>query len=103
MKNGELPGFNLSSDGILRFRNRVVVPKDEELKREILEESHRSRYTVHPSSGKMYQDPKSLYWWDNMKAEIAQFVQKCLMCQQVKIEYKKSAGLLQPLEIPEWK
>ena len=74
VKKGELSDFNLSPDGILRFRNRVVVPKNEELKRDILEESHRSRYTVHPNGGKMYQDLKSLYWWDNMKAKIAQFV-----------------------------
>ncbi|XP_071924797.1 uncharacterized protein [Coffea arabica] len=46
VKKGELPNFNLSPDGILKFRNRVVVPRDEELKREILEESHCSRYTV---------------------------------------------------------
>ncbi|XP_071923145.1 uncharacterized protein [Coffea arabica] len=103
VKKGELPDFNLGPDGILRFRNRVIVSRDEELKREILEESHRSRYTVHLGSGKMYQDLKSLYWWDNMKAEIAQFVQKCLTCQQVKAEHQKPSGLLQPLEIPEWK
>ncbi|XP_071921800.1 uncharacterized protein [Coffea arabica] len=54
-------------------------------------------------SAKMYQDLKSLYWWDNMNAEIAQFVQKCLMCQQVKADHQKPSGLLQPLEIPEWK
>ncbi|XP_071902691.1 uncharacterized protein [Coffea arabica] len=88
-KKGELPYFNLGPDGILRFQNRVVVLKDEALKKKILEESHRSRYTVHPGSGKMYQDLKSLYWWDNMKAEIAQFEQKCLTCQQVKAEHKK--------------
>ncbi|XP_071921719.1 uncharacterized protein [Coffea arabica] len=103
VKKGELPNFNLGSDEILKFRNRVVVPRDEELKREILEESHCSRYMVHPGSGKMYQDLKSLYWWDNMKAKITQFVQKCLTCQQVKAEHKKPSGLLQPLEIPERK
>ncbi|XP_071901870.1 uncharacterized protein [Coffea arabica] len=53
VKKGELPDFNLGLDGILRFRNRVVVPEDEELKKEILEESHRSRYTVHPDSVNM--------------------------------------------------
>ncbi|XP_027150302.1 anthocyanidin 3-O-glucosyltransferase 1-like [Coffea eugenioides] len=53
VKKGELPDFNLNPDEILKFRNCVVVPKDEELKREILEESHRSRYTIYPGSGKM--------------------------------------------------
>ena len=60
VKKGELPDFNLGPDGILRFRNRVIVPKDEELKKEILKESHRSRSTVHPGSGKMYHNLKSL-------------------------------------------
>nr|XP_027100973.1 uncharacterized protein LOC113720231 [Coffea arabica] len=71
VEKGELPNFNLSPDRILKFRIRVVVPRDEELKREILEESHCSRYTVHPGNNKMYRDLRSLYWWENMKAEIA--------------------------------
>ncbi|XP_071902702.1 uncharacterized protein [Coffea arabica] len=103
VKKGELPNFNLGPDRILRFWNRVVVPKDDALKKEILDESHRSRYTVYSGGGKTYQDLKSLYWWDNMKAEIAQFIQKCLTCQQVKAEHQKPSGLLQALEIPEWK
>ena len=99
----ELPDFNLDSDGILRFQNCIVVPKDERLKRDILEEIHRSKYSMHLGCDKMYQNLKSLYWWDNMKSKIVQFVQKCLACQRVKVEYKKPSGLLQPLEIPEWK
>ena len=103
MQKGEISDFNVSSEGILKFRDRIVVPQDEVIKRDILEEAHRSKYTVHPGSNKMYQDLRRLYWWDKMKKEIAQFVQKCLMCQQVKAEHKKPSGLLQPLEIPEWK
>ena len=60
VQKGELPDFNLGSNGILRFRNRIVAPRDEELKKKIIEETHRSRYTVHPDSGKMYQDLKRL-------------------------------------------
>lgn len=51
----------------------------------------------------MYQDLKRLYWWYGMKNDVAKFVAKCLSCQQVKIEHQKPAGLLQPLEIPQWK
>ena len=51
----------------------------------------------------MYQDLKEAYWWDNMKKKIAEYVQMCLICQQVKAEHQKPSGLLQPLEIPEWK
>ncbi|XP_071900995.1 uncharacterized protein [Coffea arabica] len=71
VKKGEISDFNLSSEGILRFRNRIVVPDDETLRREILEEAHRSKYTIHPGSNKMYRDLRQLYWWDKMKREIA--------------------------------
>ncbi|GJU74671.1 putative reverse transcriptase domain-containing protein [Tanacetum coccineum] len=51
----------------------------------------------------MYQDLKKLYWWPNMKAEIATYVSKCLTCAKVKAEHQKPSGLLQQPEIPEWK
>ena len=55
---GELVDFNLSPEGILKYRNRVVVPKDELLKTEILEEAHRSKYTIHSGCSNMYPDLK---------------------------------------------
>ncbi|TYK11616.1 ty3-gypsy retrotransposon protein [Cucumis melo var. makuwa] len=54
-------------------------------------------------STKMYQYLKRVYWWRNMKTEVAKFVSKCLVCQQVKAPRQKTAGLLQPLSMPEWK
>ncbi|XP_071912332.1 uncharacterized protein [Coffea arabica] len=48
VKKGEISDFNFSPDGVLKYRNRVVVPKDDMLKKEILEEAHRSKYTIHP-------------------------------------------------------
>nr|GEV50378.1 putative reverse transcriptase domain-containing protein [Tanacetum cinerariifolium] len=59
--------------------------------------------SIHPGSDKMYQDLKKLYWWPNMKADIAIYVSKCLTCAKVKIEYQKPLGLLVQLEIPQWK
>ena len=57
----ETPDFNLNPEGVLKYQNRVVVPKDETLKKKILEEPHRSKYTIHPNSSKMYQDLKGAY------------------------------------------
>ncbi|GKA11428.1 putative reverse transcriptase domain-containing protein [Tanacetum coccineum] len=51
----------------------------------------------------MYQDLKLLYWWPNMKADIAMYVSKCLTFSKVKAEHQKPSGLLQQLEIPVWK
>nr|GEZ35139.1 hypothetical protein [Tanacetum cinerariifolium] len=59
-----------------------------------MHESYKSKYSIHPGSDKMYQDLKRLYWWPNMKAEIATYFSKCLTCAKVKIEYQKPSGLL---------
>nr|GEV40739.1 putative reverse transcriptase domain-containing protein [Tanacetum cinerariifolium] len=69
----------------------------------IMHESHKSKYSIHPGSEKMYQDLKKLYWCPNMKANIATFVSKCLTCAKVKAEHQKPSGLLQQPKIPEWK
>ncbi|GAU10392.1 hypothetical protein TSUD_417700, partial [Trifolium subterraneum] len=97
------PEFTVADDGVIQFGNRICVPNDAELKRLILEEAHKSGFSIHPGSTKMYHDLKKNYWWPNMKTEIAEFVSRCIVCQQVKIEHQKPAGPLQPLEIPEWK
>ncbi|GKD59803.1 putative reverse transcriptase domain-containing protein [Tanacetum coccineum] len=68
-----------------------------------MHESHKSKYSIHPGSDKMYQDLKKLYWWPNIKAEIATYVNKCLTCAKVKAEYQKPSGLLDQPEFPQWK
>ncbi|GJY66698.1 putative reverse transcriptase domain-containing protein [Tanacetum coccineum] len=65
--------------------------------------SHKSKYSIHPGSDKMYQDLKKLYWWPNMKIIIAEYVGKCLTCSRVKAECQKPSGLLVQPEIPMWK
>nr|GFB93645.1 putative reverse transcriptase domain-containing protein [Tanacetum cinerariifolium] len=66
-------------------------------------EAHSSPFFVHPGSTKMYHDLKQHFWWNGMKHDVAMFVSKCLICQQVKIEHQRASGLLQPLDIPVWK
>ncbi|KAI3825126.1 hypothetical protein L1987_06602 [Smallanthus sonchifolius] len=68
-----------------------------------MDEAHKSRYSIHPGSDKMYKDLKELYWWPNMKGDIATYVSKCLTCSKVKAEHQKPSGLLQQPEIPQWK
>ncbi|GJY79100.1 putative reverse transcriptase domain-containing protein [Tanacetum coccineum] len=55
----------------------------------IMHETHKSKYSIHLGSDKMYQDLKKLYWWPNMKANIATYVSKCLTCTKVKAEHQK--------------
>ena len=103
MEAGVQSEFKIHEDGSLRIENRICIPNDSVLKHEILQEAHQTGYTVHPGGTKMYRDLKKMYWWNNMKREIAQFVAQCLVCQQVKAEHQRPAGLLQPLDIPVWK
>jgi hypothetical protein len=91
--------FHLDNKGILWFKNRLVVPKVPTLRQQILDESHTSRYSIHPGSNKMYQDLKSRFWWTKMKIEIAHYVAKCDVCQRVKVVHLKSARTLQSLPI----
>ncbi|GJZ71383.1 putative reverse transcriptase domain-containing protein [Tanacetum coccineum] len=91
------------ADGTLCLKNRSWIPCFGDLRALIMHESHRSKYSIHPGSDKMYQDLKKLYWWPNMKAEIATYVSKCMTCAKVKAEYQKPSGLLVQPKIPEWK
>jgi len=94
--------MQIHTDGTLCFGNRICAPKGE-VRQEVLAEAHSSAYFIHPGGMKMYQDLKQQFWWHGMKREIARYVTKCLVCQQVKAEHQRTAGLLQPLLIPEWK
>ncbi|GJS34881.1 putative reverse transcriptase domain-containing protein [Tanacetum coccineum] len=81
--------FETHADGTLYIEKQSWVPQFGDLKDLIMNESQKSKYSIHPGSDKMYQDLKKLYWWPNMKAEIATYVSKCLTCAKVKIEYQK--------------
>ncbi|GKC77806.1 putative reverse transcriptase domain-containing protein [Tanacetum coccineum] len=72
------------ADGTMCLNNRSWLPRYGDLRALIMHESHKSKYSVHPGSDKMYQDMKQLYWWPNMKADIATYVSKCLTCLRVK-------------------
>nr|GEX95330.1 putative reverse transcriptase domain-containing protein [Tanacetum cinerariifolium] len=90
-------------DGTLYLNNKSWLPCYGELRTLIMHESHKSKYSVHPGSDKMYQDMKLLYWWPNMKVDIATYVSKCLTCLKVKAKHQKPSGLLVQPEIPQWK
>nr|GEX84535.1 hypothetical protein [Tanacetum cinerariifolium] len=78
----------------LCLENKSWLPCFGDSKALIMHESHKSKYSIHPCSDKMYQDLKKLYWWHNMKANITTYVSKCLTCSRVKAEHQKPSGLL---------
>ncbi|GJR45366.1 putative reverse transcriptase domain-containing protein [Tanacetum coccineum] len=100
---GMIKNLEPRADGTLCLKNRSWIPCFGDLRALIMHESHKSKYSIHPGSDKMYQDLKKLYWWPNMKAEIATYVSKCMTCAKVKAEYQKPSGLLVQPIIPVWK
>nr|GEU84490.1 reverse transcriptase domain-containing protein [Tanacetum cinerariifolium] len=101
----DLPKEKLESraDGTLCLNNKSWVPCFGDLRTLIMHESHKSMYSIHPGSDKMYQDLKQLYLWPNMKADIVTYVGMRLTCSKVKAEHQKPSGLLVQPEIPKWK
>ncbi|XP_035830807.1 uncharacterized protein LOC118480193 [Helianthus annuus] len=80
-------------DETLYFMGRVWVPLFGGLRNLVLDEAHKSKYSIHPGADKMYHDLKEFYWWPNLKGDIATYVGKCLTCSKVKAEYQKPSGL----------
>jgi len=95
--------FKVDDQGVLRFLGRIYIRNNDEMKKMILEESHRSSLSIHPGATKMYHDLKKLFWWSWLKRDVAQFVYSCLICQKSKVEHQKLAALLTPLDVPDWK
>jgi hypothetical protein len=103
IEEGRPSEFHVGDFNSLWFHGRICVPDIPEIKELILKEAHKTPYSIHPRSTKMYMDLKELFWWNNMKREIAKFVSECHTCQRVKAEHQSPTGLMQPLSIPEWK
>ncbi|GKD21762.1 putative reverse transcriptase domain-containing protein, partial [Tanacetum coccineum] len=100
---GMIKNLEPHADGTLCLKNKSWIPCFGDLRALIIHESHKSNFSIHPGSDKMYQDLKKLYWWPNKKAEIATYVGKCMTCAKVKTEYQKPFGLLVQPVIPVWK
>ncbi|GKC80662.1 putative reverse transcriptase domain-containing protein [Tanacetum coccineum] len=92
-----------SNDGALHYLNRIWVPLTGEVRTLIMDEAHKSKYFVHPGADKMYYDLRDMYWWLEIKKDIAVYVSRCLTCLKVKAEHQRPSGLLQQPEILEWK
>ncbi|GJT28351.1 reverse transcriptase domain-containing protein [Tanacetum coccineum] len=101
--NGLEQQMEKRDDGSLYFMDRIWVPLVGDVRITIMDEAHKSKYSVHPGADKMYYDLRDMYWWPGIKRYIAIYVSKCLTCSKVKAEHQRPSGLLQQPEIPEWK
>ncbi|GKB92663.1 putative reverse transcriptase domain-containing protein [Tanacetum coccineum] len=87
--------FEFRPDGTRCYRNRVWLPRFGGLRDLVMHDSHKSKYSIHPGTDKMCQHLMLLYWWPNMKVDIAMYVSKCLTCAKVIVDrLTKSAHFL---------
>jgi ribonuclease HI len=101
--DGKGPDFYEDAEGVVWFKDRLYVPNITSIQELILKEAHVTAYSIHPGSEKMYQDLKKRFWCYGMKREIVEYVARCDSCQRIKAEHQRPVGLLQPLQIPQWK
>ena len=85
------------------FNGRIYVPTESELKKIIMQETHNVPYVGHPGYQNTLTTIKKSFYWLGMKKEVAMYIARCLVCQNVKVECKHPVGLLHQLPIPEWK
>ena len=100
VQNGSRVDFIIGKDGILMHSNRVCILKVRDLRKQIMEEAHCSANAMHPGSIKIYQIIKQSYWQNGIKREIAEFIFRCLVCEQIKVEHQDLARKLQLVPIP---
>ena len=101
VQTGKFTDFTLDDEGILWISGRLCVPDVDNMREEILEEAHIVAYNVHSGVTKIYHSIRNLYWRDELKKDVADYVSKCLTCQQVKAKHQKPSGKLQTLSISE--
>ncbi|GKA20794.1 putative reverse transcriptase domain-containing protein [Tanacetum coccineum] len=87
----------------MEFYTTWIEPSKGDVRTLIMDEAHKSKYSIHPRADKMYYDLRDRYWWLGMKKDIVVYVSRCLTCLKVKAEHQRPSGLLQQPEIPEWK
>ncbi|GKA95689.1 putative reverse transcriptase domain-containing protein [Tanacetum coccineum] len=91
------------SDRALYYLDQIWVPLNGHVRTLIMDEAHKSKYSVHPGAHKMYYDLRDRYWWPRMKKDIVVYVSRCLTYLKVKAEHQRPSGLLQQPKIPKWK
>jgi hypothetical protein len=96
-------GYQKIEGGLLTYKSRFYILYCDNLKRFIMDELRKRPYSGHPGYQKMITTTRKQFYWPGLKKDIAEYLAKCIECQQVKVEHQHPKRLLQPLPIPEWK
>ncbi|KAI3807688.1 hypothetical protein L1987_23622 [Smallanthus sonchifolius] len=92
-----------NNSGLKTCFDRIWIPRLSSVLTTILDEAHKSKYSIHPGATKIFYDLRYHFWWPGTRREVVKYVEGCLTCLRVMAEHQKPYGKLQPLEIPLWK
>lgn len=84
-------------DGIIRFKGRIYVPQDDDLRRQIVREHHDLPVMGHPGNMKTKDLVSRDYWWPGLHSFVTSYVQGCSICQQTKINTHPTVPPIQPI------
>ena len=96
-------GYKLEEHGLLTYKNIIYIPNLANLRTMVMDEIHQAPCSGHPGYQKTIAIARRQYFWPGMKKDMAEYISRCMKCQQVKVEHRHPVGLLQPLPVPEWK
>jgi hypothetical protein len=93
-------GYHMLNDDPLNYKGGLYIPNYDNLKRFIMDEIHKRPYTGHPGYQKIITTTKKKFYWPGLKNDIADYLDKCLECQQVKKSTKTQQGYCSPYQFP---
>ena len=90
-----------TEDGLLLFQGKVYVPKDEDIRREVVRIYHDSPPAGHPGRWKTYELVSRNYWWPGLSTFVERYVSGCDTCVRTKNTSHRPVGPLQPNPVPD--
>ena len=93
-RKGKPYDYRINYDQLLTFEGKLYIPNRKTLKELIMDEYHYSNYSGHAGYHKMLTKIRKVYFCHDMRRNIAEYLNKCRECQQVKVEHQHPAGLL---------
>jgi hypothetical protein len=94
-----LLGFKLAN-GLLLYNGRLWLSPTSHFKSLLLQEYHDSLIVGHARVSKTMKRLSEIFYWDNMRRDVQDYIRKCIIFQQTKYSTAKPSGLLQPLPLP---
>ena len=93
----------MEEDKLITYKNIFYILNVAYLRRVVMDEIHEAPYSGHPGYQKTIATTRKQYFWLGMKKDMAEYISRCMKCQQVKVEHQHPTGLLQPFPVPKWK